>query len=187
MGLEVTLEQQIAPLLLTIRRKLLYWSSAKLSLAGRIVIANHVLLSTMWYILSCWIFSKSCVNQVQRLIRNFLWVGNQGESARAKVAWGVIIKPKSLGGLGIVDPVDQSRALLAKLVVRSFLPGNEWWKQLLHYRMPECGPMIGKPWSLEVRWIFNSELKLRCTRRREDGFISSIWKAWQAIRNGLKR
>ena len=96
-GIDLTAEQQINPLLLTIRKKLIYWSSAKLSLAGRVVIANHVLLSTMWFILSCWIFSRSCVNQIQRLIRNFLWAGNQGEAARAKVAWGILIKPKSLG------------------------------------------------------------------------------------------
>ena len=150
-GIELSSEQQITALLLTIRKKLLHWSSAKLSLAGRIVIANHVLLSTMWYILSCWIFSKSCINQVQRLIRNFLWAGNQGELTRAKVAWGVITKPKAKGGLGIVDPVDQSRALLVKLVVRSFMPGEEWWKQLLHNRMSLCAPEVGRPWKGKVR------------------------------------
>ena len=63
-GLELSAEQQIAPLLLSIRRKLVFWSSARLSLAGRVVVANQVLLATMWYITSCWIFSRSCINQV---------------------------------------------------------------------------------------------------------------------------
>ena len=52
-GLELTAEQQIAPLLLSIRRKLIFWSSARLSLAGRAVVANQVLLATMWYVTSC--------------------------------------------------------------------------------------------------------------------------------------
>ena len=46
-GLDLTAEQQIAPLLLSIRRKLLFWSSASLSLAGRVVVANQVLLATL--------------------------------------------------------------------------------------------------------------------------------------------
>ena len=52
-GLELTAEQQIAPLLLSIRRKLIFWSSARLSLAGQAVVANQVLLATMWYVTSC--------------------------------------------------------------------------------------------------------------------------------------
>ncbi len=186
-GIDLTTEQQLAPLLLTIRKKLLHWSSAQLSLAGRVVIANHVLLSTMWYILSCWIFSKACINQVQRLIRNFLWAGNQGEQARAKVAWGILTQPKAMGGLGLVDPVDQSRAMLAKLVIRSFLPGEEWWKKMIHNRMSLCAPEIGKPWREDVRWIFNSAIKLKCSRSGEDRFISGVWKAWKAVRTGLVR
>ena len=98
-GLEVSPENQVAPLLLTIRKKLIYWSSKKLSLAGRVVIVNRVLLSTIWYILSCWIFSKSSINQIQRLIRNFLWSG------KPKVAWATIILLKLAGGLGIIDPI----------------------------------------------------------------------------------
>lgn len=34
-----------------ISRKLDYWSSMKLSLAGRVTICNHVLLSTLWFLL----------------------------------------------------------------------------------------------------------------------------------------
>ena len=65
--MELAPEQQIAPLLKTLRHKLLLWSSAKLSFAGRIMVVNSVLLATMWYILSCYVFSKSCINQIHRL------------------------------------------------------------------------------------------------------------------------
>ena len=88
---------------------------------------NSVLVATVWYILSCWIFNKSCINQIQRLIR----VGY----STTKVAWDVIIQPRSVGGLGIVDPIDKIRALLGKLVVRGLLPGNELWKNLLRERI----------------------------------------------------
>ena len=57
-GIDLSREQQIAPLLLSMRQKLLGWSKSRLSLAGRVVVVNHVLLETMWYTLSCWMFSK---------------------------------------------------------------------------------------------------------------------------------
>ncbi|KAI5078103.1 hypothetical protein GOP47_0007927 [Adiantum capillus-veneris] len=94
----------------------------------------------MWYITSCWIFSRSCISQVQRLIRTFLWSGRDRGPARAKVAWPVITLPTAQGGLGIVDPACQSRALLGKLVVRGLLPGTEPWKELLLQRMGRCTP-----------------------------------------------
>ena len=134
-GLELTAEQQIAPLLLSIKRKLIFWSSARLSLAGRAVVANQVLLATMWYVTSCWIFSSSCISQIQRLIRNFLWSGKNGDATRAKIAWPVITLPTSHGGLGIVDPACQSRALIGKFVVRNLLPSVEPWKEFLRHRL----------------------------------------------------
>ena len=130
-GVDIPKDVQISHLLMTIRKKLMFWSSANLSFAGRIVVANHVLLATIWYIASCWIFSRSCMGQVQRLIRNFLWSGNEGGPARAKVAWSKIILPRHKGGLGIIDPWDQSRALLGKFVIRSLLPNVGPWASLL--------------------------------------------------------
>jgi hypothetical protein len=128
---------------MNIRRKLPSWSSSRLSLAGRVQIVNHVLLASMWYILSCWIFSKSCINQLQQVIRSCLWSGQGDESVKAKVAWSVITLPTSQEGLGIIDPVDQSKALSTKLVVRSLQPCEEPWKLLLKRRMVLCSPTVG--------------------------------------------
>lgn len=75
-GLNIALKLQIAPLLHSIRKKLMYWSTQQLSLAGRVVIVNLVLLSSTRYVTSCWIFVKSAITQIQRLIMNFLWSGN---------------------------------------------------------------------------------------------------------------
>ena len=41
-----------------------------------------------------------------------------------KVAWCTLITPKQHGGLGIIDPLDQCMALLAKLIVCVLLPGH---------------------------------------------------------------
>ena len=184
-GIDLTAEQQIAPLLLSIRKKLLHWSSAHLTFAGRVVVSNQVLLATMWYITSCWIFSSSCISQVQRLIRNFLWSGGDGRPARAKVSWSVISLPTACGGLGIVDPACQSRALLGKLIVRGLMPGEEPWKELLLYRIQRCTPTTGGPWQPETRWIFTEMRRVGITRRCEDRFACCILRTWEMLRPAL--
>ena len=129
-GLELKAEDMVAPLLLRLRNKLIYWNKEKLSLAGRIVVANSVLLSSIWYIASTWLFSRTIMLKVQRLIRNFIWGNNASNNSVAKVAWTVLIQPKRKGGLGLIDPFMQSKALLSKHVVRSLLPREELWKKI---------------------------------------------------------
>ena len=42
------------PVLESIRKKLTYCYTARISLAGKALELNHVLLATMWYVASCW-------------------------------------------------------------------------------------------------------------------------------------
>ena len=131
-GLDTTPAQQFLPVLASIRRKLAFWSTARLSLAGRALVVNQVLLATAWYVASCWCFSRSCVAQLRRLVRNFLWCGSDGSgTTRAPVAWQTVILPQAEGGLGVIDLKLQSQALLGKLVIRGLTPGGQTWKLLL--------------------------------------------------------
>ncbi len=184
-GINILPELQISPVLHSIRKKLMYWSTKQLSLAGRIVIVNQVLLSSMWYITSCWIFVKSAISQIQRLIRNFLWSGGDGTWTRSKVAWSTITQPRARGGLSVIDPEQQSKALLVKLMVRGQLPGNEHWKNLLSNRIEECRPPTGGPWMNDKRWHFLRDFKFVASRRWEDRFFNSLGRAWQQIKIGL--
>ena len=51
--------------------------------------------------------------------------GKEDYATHAKVAWPILTEPKSRGGLGLTDPLSQSKALLAKFVVRGLRPGND--------------------------------------------------------------
>ena len=66
-GINVHRERLLAPLLLLLRKKLLIWDTRELSLASKFLIANKVLLSSMWDIASTCLFSRSYLLQVQRL------------------------------------------------------------------------------------------------------------------------
>ena len=47
-GINLPPKAHIQPLLLSLRKKLIFWSSKNLTLARRLVISNQVLLSSMW-------------------------------------------------------------------------------------------------------------------------------------------
>ena len=125
------------------------------------------------------------MGQLQRLIRNYLWSGNDGSHARAKVSWSTIVKPLDQGGLGIVDPLQQSKALMAKLVIRGLLPGSEPWKQLLFYELQRFCPKTGGDWTPSARWAFMEHNKLAIATSWEDRFARCVLKAWKDISRDL--
>ena len=114
-----------------IRKRLRLWASVKLFLAGRVVVVNHILLATMWHSMACWMSKKAFITNIKAIVRGFLWSGRDNEMTSTKVVWGCLIKAKNQGGLGRLDPVHQSKALLGKLLVQSLQPKPELWKALL--------------------------------------------------------
>ncbi|MCO5552845.1 hypothetical protein L7F22_006363 [Adiantum nelumboides] len=131
-GLDVSPKQQFSPVMQSMRRKLCYWSTRHLYMAGRALVANQVLLASAWYVASCWTLHSGVMLQLRCLIRNFLFGGSDGTlDTRARVRWSTVILPTSQGSLGIIDREMESRALLTKLIVRGLFPGNEPWKMLL--------------------------------------------------------
>ena len=70
-GLNITPAQQFEPVLASIRRKLCHWSQAHLSLAGRALVVNQVLLATAWYVAACWMLHDRVIGQLRRLNSQF--------------------------------------------------------------------------------------------------------------------
>ena len=66
-GLNIYSEIQVAFLLMKIRKKLLFCSKVKLSFAGRVIVVNQVLLSSLLYIISCWSFSKIMYETITKI------------------------------------------------------------------------------------------------------------------------
>ncbi|MCO5557347.1 hypothetical protein L7F22_010910 [Adiantum nelumboides] len=121
-GLEVFPRQQFEPVLTSIQRKLYHWDSMHLSLAGRVLVVNQVLLATAWFT-TCWTLYPQALSRLCRLVRNFLWGGSDGtRDTRARVSWHTVILHRQKGGLGIIDLEMQSAALLLKLIVRGLYP-----------------------------------------------------------------
>jgi hypothetical protein len=162
--------------------KLINWSTCCLSLVGRILVANQVLLASMWYLAVAWNLSPAMCNQIRGIVRNFIW-SEKASNARAKVKWETLVLPTAHGGLGIIDPKAQSEALLTKLFVRGLEPGGEPWKELLRHMADQVKLPVHDlgPSTHDINWMFAAtKLKMPPT---------SLWKsilhAWMNVRPGL--
>jgi hypothetical protein len=115
----------------SMRGKLVIWMSKKLTIVARILVANQVILASIWYVPSCADLSLSIVKTMKSLMKNFVWSGQANGKARAKVAWDIAILPLAKGGIKIIDPEAQTIVFLAKMLVRGLTLGPEPWKVLL--------------------------------------------------------
>ncbi|KAG0605467.1 hypothetical protein M758_9G061900 [Ceratodon purpureus] len=138
-----------------ITRKLRYWASIHLSLAGRVVIANSVMLSTLWYFLSIWGGSKTVLNSIRASIRNYVWSGT-AENARVRVSWTDCCAPKSSGGLGLIDPAEALASLMTKWILRALEPGRSALHLLLRHRLAKLQPPGPGRWPRTLHWTLTS-------------------------------
>ncbi len=132
-GSHLPLEANFEKMMVSLKGKLISWSNNKLSLVGRILVANQVLLASMWYIAASWNPSPRMCSQVRGVVRNFIW-GGRDALVCAKVKWSTMVIPITQGGLGIIDPKAQLEALLAKLLTKGLAPSGEPWKELLRHK-----------------------------------------------------
>jgi hypothetical protein len=183
-GFWLPIDANFEKLMFNLKGKMITWGKCNLSLASRILVANQVLLSSMWYLAACWNPNMRMCNQIRGVVRNFIW-GGKVSNTRAKVKWDSLTLPLFSGGLGIIDPKAQSEALLAKLLVRGLAPGGEPWKEILRHRADQVHlPVHGKGPSIpDINWLFAAPKlkKLKC----------SLWKSilgsWLNVRVGLAK
>jgi len=151
-------------MVMALKGKLINWSTCRLSLAGRILVANQVLLASMWYIAAAWNPNPAMCSQIRGIVRNFIW-SRKASNARAKVKWETLVLPTDQGGLGIIDPKAQSEALLAKLFIRGLAHGGEPWKELLRHRANQVRLSVHGlgPSTQNINWMFAAmKFKRQC-------------------------
>ena len=105
-----------------ITKALTTWSNHTLSLAGQIMVANQVVLASIWYLSSCANITAATFRQTRGLIRNFVWGAKPSNKTSAKISWNVVIQPLVESGVKIIDPTLQASALLTKILVRAMKP-----------------------------------------------------------------
>jgi hypothetical protein len=116
-------------------------------------------------------------------MRSIAKVGEDGSRAcPAKVAWSSLILPKNCGGLKLIDPELQMKALLVKLLIRGLLPGLAPWRYLIMHRIKMLSPSRGGSWPASSHYLLFAVK----TRGARSEFWQGLWKAWVGTRTSLK-
>jgi hypothetical protein len=68
-------EANIDKLMISLKGKMIAWRNCNLTLAGKILITNQVLFSSMWYMAACWNTNPRMCIQIRGVIQNFIWGG----------------------------------------------------------------------------------------------------------------
>ena len=157
-----------------IRKKLAYWSTVHLSLAGRATIVNSVHLSTLWYFFHIWGGSLKSVRDIRAQLRDFLWLGTTHRS-RSRVRWTDCCTPRNVGGLNLVDPVEALHAMMAKWIFKAMSPGTTALQILLRYRMLLVRPQGRGNWPASPQWILLHKFRATRGSRAWDRIVHS-WR-----------
>lgn len=103
---------EIQPLLDKMAMKLQNWKGKLINRAGRLVLINSVLTATTTYFLTVFPADSWAIKKMDKMRRNFLWAGDeQAHGGKCLVNWIKVCRPKKLGGLGIKNIQNYSRAL----------------------------------------------------------------------------
>ena len=182
-GIDIPQKEKDAKMLNQIRKHLLRWSANKLSLAGRIMVSNQVVLSSIWYLASCTDFSGKSLKLARAAVRNYIWSGKRDSRARARVRWNTAVLPIVRGGVKILDPEWQASALLVKLLIRGMAVGYEPWKSLVRHRVSQTKQSRHGRWPAHANWIMNNAHLVQQGSTMWQG----VMKAWGTIQAGLEQ
>ena len=113
-----------------IAKRIHFWNRVRLSLRGKKVIINPILLSKLWYIAHIYTISKYIKKEIEKRIYNFLLEGKKMRPPRHPA-----LLPIWKGGLGILDVDTQLNSLKIKWIQRLFHPTNALWKNFMLDRL----------------------------------------------------
>jgi hypothetical protein len=98
------------PLLQQLRARLHEWETFPLTVQGKVIVANHLISSGLWYVFTLNATKADRLKKIQALINNFIWNGRQ-KKVKHQVAANIITLPKSQDKLGLLDVNQQEKVL----------------------------------------------------------------------------
>ena len=152
-----------------VQSKLEGWKSKCLSPAGRLFLLKAVVSPIPEYFMQCCKLPARVCEDIDRLVRNFLWGSTSNKKKIHLVGWNKVTNPKELGGLEIFQAKARNSALLAKLCWRiASCPDMPWAHMLIcKYLTPSRLGVGGRKLPASRIWaackdggvIFNKGLK----------------------------
>ncbi|KAJ0469831.1 putative RNA-directed DNA polymerase [Helianthus annuus] len=119
------------PVVDTIRSRLQSWKAKMLSIGGRLTLIKSVLSSLPVYYLSMFKAPCKVIDNIEKIMRKFLWMGCKEGKGIHWVAWEIVTRPKRFGGLGISKLSEVNSALLVKWVWRFKTDYDGLWRRII--------------------------------------------------------
>ena len=142
-----------------VERKLSGWKEKMLSVCGQEILIKAVAQAIPTYTMSCFQIPKSFCDEIEAMMRKFLWGQRGQESKIAWVSWKKMCKSKMNGGMGFKNPQAFNLAMLAKQGWRLISNPNSLVAQIYKARYYLPGDVfqakLGSSPSYTWRSIFN--------------------------------
>lgn len=145
-----------------------------ISLAGRVVVANGLILSTIWYLITVWAGDVKFFTKLQSRIENFVWNG------RSRVDRNTTTLSKNQGGLGLLLIEEQHRAIAGNIMLWTMGPSPHPLRRIYQSHVHELSE---KKWgSRDLTWIVSPG---GGTSSRGSAAWQNISRAWAKLKPSL--
>ncbi|GJW31757.1 hypothetical protein Tco_0051789 [Tanacetum coccineum] len=137
------------------------WKNKSLSFAGRLQLCKSVISSMHVYWASVLVIPKGILQDIQVLIRGFLWCNGEYKRGRAKVAWDDTCLPKHEGGLGIRSLELFNIALTTTHIWNIVSIKESLWVRWIHTYKLNDRTIWDVPQKADMSWGWRKILQLR--------------------------
>ncbi|GJV05062.1 putative reverse transcriptase domain-containing protein [Tanacetum coccineum] len=145
-------------------------------------------IEVLVYWASMFILPVSIANNIERLMRDFLWNFGEFKRGKAKMKWSDVCRPKVEGGLGIRSLEDWNTALISKHIWNLITCKNSLWVKWIHMfklkgmRFWDILEKEGSSWSWKKILKVRGRIRDHIIHRIGDGRNTSLWfDNWYAI------
>jgi hypothetical protein len=143
----------------------------------RKVVVTQLLEGSLWYVLTLWKGKEQELQELDRIMANFIWAG-QKEYSAPKVDLQTLYKPKKEGGIGLISIRALVKCMLVRFLLWAMAEGSHSLQLILRHRIRE---LSYKKWGVkDFSWMFNA-----CCTLKQQG--SSLWnnmvQVWSSISN----
>ena len=128
-------------------------AASLLDYGSKLTLLNSVVISLVVYAMCSIKINPKIIEHLDKLRRSCLWVRRSDDGIRGSslAAWDMVCKPKSKGGLGIIDLKTQNQGLLLKQLHKFYNKHDVPWVKLIwdsYYvdKIPHASDPCGSFW-----------------------------------------
>ncbi|XP_071714971.1 uncharacterized protein [Rutidosis leptorrhynchoides] len=144
-----------------VRKKVSNWKTKKLSYAGRLQLVASVLSAMQTYWASVYVIPYGVVDEIDKLLKGFLWSQSEQSKGKAKVAWKYVCVPKDQGDLGLKPLKEWNEVLIVKQIWRILVKDQSLWSVWVNLVKLKGKSFWDIAPSQSDRWGWKFLLKLR--------------------------